>query len=74
MERFKVLEVKNVIEEVKGHFNCTHSSYVESCVVQNLLTKEIIECDNKSDGLKNKILHFIDNGDCIVGDEFIIRD
>ena len=75
MKRFKVLEVNNVIEEVTGHFNCTHSSYTKSCVVKDLETGEIISIDEKTaSGIKAVIINKVDDGDCVVGDEFIIRD
>lgn len=72
--KYKVLEVNNIIEEVTGHFNCTHSSYTESCVVEDLETGEIINVDEKTAcGLRAEILDKVDNFDLIVGDEFTIK-
>ena len=74
MKRFKVLEVNNIIEEVSGHFNCTHSSYTKSCVVEDLETGEKISIDKKTAcGLRAEIIDKIDNYDYEVGDEFRIK-
>lgn len=72
--RFKVLDVNHIIEEVTEHFNCTHSSYTESCVVKNLETGEIITIhkDKITNDIEAQILEKVDNGDMICGDEFRI--
>jgi hemerythrin superfamily protein len=72
--RCKVLEVNNIIEEVTGYINCTHSSYTKSCVVEDLETGEIINIDEKTAcGLRAEILDKVDNYDLMVGDEFTIK-
>jgi hypothetical protein len=67
MKRFKVLEVNNEV------INST--SYIKSCIVENLETNEIISIDEKTaGGLRAKIIDKIDNYDLVVDDEFTIRD
>jgi len=72
--RYKVLEVNNIIEEVTGYINCTHSNYTKSCAVEDLETGEIINIDEKTAcGLRAEILDKVDNFNLIVGDEFTIK-
>tara|TARA_R110000822_G_scaffold10358_9_gene39275 strand:+ start:564 stop:767 length:204 start_codon:yes stop_codon:yes gene_type:complete len=60
---FKVLEV-----------NCNIQSCVDSCVVENLETGEIIHVDEKTaDGLRAEIIEKVENYDLVIGDEFKLR-
>jgi len=64
MKRFKVLEV-----------NLNVQSCVNSCVVENLETGEIINVNEKTaSGLKLKIIEKVENYDLLIGDEFKIKD
>ena len=64
MKRFKVLEV-----------NCNIQSCVDSCVVEDLETGEVINTDEKTaSGLKFKIIEKVENYDLLIGDEFKIKD
>jgi hypothetical protein len=72
MKRFKVLEVNNVYSWKNS---CTIQSCVDSCVVEDLETGEIINVDEKTaSGLRAEIIDKIDNYDLVIGDEFRIRD
>lgn len=71
---YKVLEVNHVIEPIKGKFNCINQSWIKNCIVKNQLTKEIIKIDSNTNNISlKKIIDFIDNNDCVVGDEFNIK-
>ncbi len=64
MKRFKILEV-----------NCNIQSCVDSCIVENLETGEIINVNEKTaSGLKLKIIEKVENYDLLIGDEFKIKD
>jgi hypothetical protein len=64
MKRFKVLEV-----------NLNVQSCVNSCVVENLETGEIINVNEKTaSGLKLKIIEKVENYDLLIGDEFKIKE
>ena len=64
MKRFKVLEV-----------NCNVQSCVDSCVVENLETGEIINVNEKTaSGLRAEIIDKVENYDLLIGDEFKIKD
>jgi hypothetical protein len=64
MKRFKVLEV-----------NLNVQSCVNSCIVENLETGEIINVNEKTaSGLKLKIIEKVENYDLVIGDEFKIKD
>ena len=63
MKRFKVLEV-----------NLNVQSCVNSCVVENLETGEIINVDKKTTSeLKDEIIEKVENYDLVIGDEFKLR-
>jgi hypothetical protein len=63
MKRFKVLEV-----------NLNIQSCVDSCVVENLETGEIINVDEKTaSGLRAEIIEKVENYDLVIGDEFKLR-
>ena len=63
MKRFKVLEV-----------NLNVQSCVNSCVVENLETGEIINVDEKTaSGLRAEIIEKVENYDLMIGDEFKLR-
>ena len=63
MKRFKVLEV-----------NLNVQSCVNSCVVENLETGEIINVDEKTASeLRAEIIEKIENYDLVIGDEFKLR-
>ena len=63
MKRFKVLEV-----------NCNVQSCVDSCVVENLETGEIINVDKKTaSGLRAEIIEKVENYDLVIDDEFKLR-
>ena len=71
---YKVLEINNIVEPVEGKFNCTYQSYTKDCIIENQLTGEVIKInDDTNDVLLKKIINFVDNNDCIVGDEFNIK-
>ncbi len=71
---FKVLEVNHIIEEVTGHVNCNHSSYTESCVVEDLETGQVISINEKTTNEREaRIIERVDKFDSIVGDEFRIE-
>lgn len=71
---YKVLEINNIVEPIEGKFNCTYQSYTKDCVIENQLTGEIIKIDNTTnDILLKKIINFVDDHDCIVGDVFNIK-
>jgi hypothetical protein len=59
--KFKILEVNNIVEN--------STSYTESCIVENLITKEVISInrDIVSD-LELEIINKIDNFDLEVKD------
>lgn len=62
---FKVLEVNNVIEN--------STSYTESCVVQNLVTKEVISINsNTVSDLELIIINQVDKFDLEVEDEIYL--
>lgn len=70
---YKVLKINNIVEPIEGKFNGTHQSYTKDCIIENQLTGEVIKINNDTnDVLLRKIINFIDNHDCIVGDEFNI--
>lgn len=63
MKRFKVLEV-----------NLNVQSCVDSCVVENLETGEIINVNEKTaSGLRAEIIEKVENYDLLIGDEFKLR-
>ena len=63
MKRFKVLEV-----------NLNVQSCVNSCVVENLETGEIINIDEKTASeLRAEIIEKVENYDLVIGDEFKLR-
>jgi hypothetical protein len=63
MKRFKVLEV-----------NLNIQSCVNSCVVENLETGDIINVDEKTaSGLRAEIIEKVENYDLVIGDEFKLR-
>lgn len=63
MKRFKVLEV-----------NLNVQSCVDSCVVENLETGEIINVNEKTaSGLRAEIIEKVENYDLEIGDEFKLR-
>ena len=63
MKRFKVLEV-----------NLNVQSCVNSCVVENLETGEIINVDEKNASkLRAEIIEKVENYDLVIGDEFKLR-
>ena len=63
MKRFKVLEV-----------NLNVQSCVDSCVVENLETGEIINVDEKTTSeLRAEIIEKVENYDLVIGDEFKLR-
>ena len=63
MKRFKVLEV-----------NLNVQSCVNSCVVENLETGEIINVDEKTASeLRAEIIEKVENYDLVIGDEFKLR-
>jgi hypothetical protein len=71
---YKVLEINNVIEPIEGKFNCTYSSYTKDCIIENQFTGEIINVSNDINDINlKKIINFIDDHDCMVGDEFNIK-
>ena len=71
---YKVLEINSIVEPIEGKVNCTYQSYTKYCIIENQLTGEVIKInDDTNDVLLKKILIFIDNHDCVVGDEFNIK-
>ena len=63
MKRFKVLEV-----------NLNVQSCVNSCVVENLETGEIINIDEKTASeLRAEIIEKVEKYDLVIGDEFKLR-
>jgi hypothetical protein len=71
---YKVLEINNIVESIEGKFNCAYQSYTKYCIIKNQLTGDIIKInDDTNDILLKKIINFIDNNDCMVGDEFNIK-
>jgi hypothetical protein len=64
--KFKVLEVNNIVEN--------STSYTESCIVENLITTEVININkNTASDLELEIINKVDNFDLEVKDIIYFR-